>query len=990
MKRFADFVIRFRWSVLVVIVALTAFFTVAALDLEIKTDFLASLNEDDSLVQLYDYIGDNFGGNDVAMIALKTDEVFSPDVIAGLQSFTEEAEGLPEIESVLSLASIMDIRQTEDGVEVRDLIPAGESLSSEELTALREYTLSKPMYTGIFVSPDARVVTLLCRLKPDVERVELSGRLRELAFNTFGEDSDLYFAGLPFQIFYMDEMILDDLVLLIPLVAALVLIILALFYRHLAGIFLPLGGVLISLVWMLGLMALTKTPLSMLTGAMPVVLIAVGTAYAIHVVSRYYEERRNGFGRRELSRRALAGVGAPVLMAGLTTVIGFSSLAVTRIRIIYEFGLFAALGTLAATLIALTLVPALLAIIGDDLKKPAKPKAAKPKREPRLAKGTALLVTNHPRLIVVVMALVIVGGVITLPWLNREVNLIGYFEEDSTLRQGERMVEEYFGGSVPMQVYAQGEIRQPSVLRRLELIERFMRAEVGRSTQSIGGLLRELNYNLYGVRRIPQSLAEVNDLYYFIAGNDIASQMLGKNRWWSDTPASENGYDLETETVLLTNLGSADTPRMIASSRRIDELIEEHIATEEAAVTVAELSPEARSRLREYQSERLALSLALDANYRQISLEQDEIATVLEQLGVGGSPPLDGAFLAYYLEPELRDYVWSPVCDVELNTDIERERLLAALVSLWENTINPPTEEKIAEAARGDLSAALLLWDPEGPEYLATSVYKLSGRIGSRYQIDRGQDILLTEFGIDPVENREFVEDLRGLLYELTDRVAYVPMELARELTGNEPGEVYSLRVEQTGFPRIFGNLDRALIDDQLISIAVALGLVLLLLIINFRSLIGGLLTAIPILFTLIINFAFMVLVGIDLDFVTIMIAGLIIGIGVDYTIHFSVALRKGLRSGEDFLPALTETISTTGKAIIINATSVALGFLVLSFSQIIPLRTLGMQVAITMGVSSFAALVLLPAVFLLFKPKFLRAGDKTAQSAQPSTSLTD
>ncbi|MCD4733074.1 MMPL family transporter, partial [bacterium] len=952
MKHFADFVIRFRWPVLVVIVALTAFFAVAALDLEIKTDFLASLNEGDSLVQLYDYIGDNFGGNDVAMIALKTDEVFSPDVIAGLQGFTEEAEGLAEIESVLSLASIMDIRQTGDGVEVRDLIPAGESLSSEELTALREYTLSKPMYTGIFVSPDARVVTLLCRLKPDVERVELSGRLRELAFSTFGEEAELYFAGLPFQIFYMDEMILDDLVLLIPLVAALVLLILALFYRHLAGVFLPLGGVLISLVWILGLMALTKTPISMLTGAMPVVLIAVGTAYAIHVVSRYYEERRNGFGRRELSRRALAGVGTPVLMAGLTTVIGFSSLAVTRIRIIYEFGLFAALGTLAATLIALTLVPALLAIIGDDLKeKPHKNKATKPKREPRLAHGTALLVTNHPRLIVVVMALVVVGGLISLPWLNREVNLIGYFEEDSTLRRGEQMVEEYFGGSVPMQVYAQGEIRQPSVLRRLELIERFMRAEVGRSTQSIGGLLRELNYNLYGVRRIPQSLAEVNDLYYFIAGNDIANQMLGKNSWWSGTPASENDYDLETETVLLTNLGSADTPRMIASSRRIDELIEEHIATEEAAVTVAEMDSVALAKLREYQIERLALSFALDADYRQIPLEQDEIAAVLEQLGVDGSPPLDGAFLPYYLEPELRDYVWSPACDVELNTDIEREWLLAALVNLWADTTNPPGEEKIAEAARGGLSAALLLWDPEGPEYLATSVYKLSQRTGSRYQIDRGQDILLTELGIDPAENGEFVEDLRGLLYELTDRVAYVPVELARQLTGSEPGEVYSLRVEQTGFPRIFGNLDRALIDDQLISIAVALGLVLLLLIINFRSLVGGLLTAIPILFTLIINFAFMVLVGIDLDFVTIMIAGLIIGIGVDYTIHFSVALRKGLRSGEDFLPALTRTISTTGKAIIINATSVALGFLVLSFSQIIPLRTLGMQVAITMGV---------------------------------------
>jgi predicted RND superfamily exporter protein len=115
-----------------------------------------------------------------------------------------------------------------------------------------------------------------------------------------------------------------------------------------------------------------------------------------------------------------------------------------------------------------------------------------------------------------------------------------------------------------------------------------------------------------------------------------------------------------------------------------------------------------------------------------------------------------------------------------------------------------------------------------------------------------------------------------------------------------------------------------------------------------------------------------MALWGIPLDFVTMMIASLVIGIGVDYTIHFTESFRRELGRSESPVAALERVLATTGRAVIINAASVAAGFLVLLASEIIPLRQFGVLVAVTMAVSSLAALVILPAIYFTFKPKFI------------------
>ncbi len=112
---------------------------------------------------------------------------------------------------------------------------------------------------------------------------------------------------------------------------------------------------------------------------------------------------------------------------------------------------------------------------------------------------------------------------------------------------------------------------------------------------------------------------------------------------------------------------------------------------------------------------------------------------------------------------------------------------------------------------------------------------------------------------------------------------------------------------------------------------------------------------------------------GIRLDMVTAMVASLAVGIGVDYTIHFLAAYKRERALEEDGEAVTRKVYGTSGKAILVNAFSVGVGFLVLVFSNFTSLRYIGSLVALTMLTSSFAALALLPILLNMVKPKFIR-----------------
>ncbi|HIL88103.1 MAG TPA: hypothetical protein EYM25_05235 [Deltaproteobacteria bacterium] len=156
-------------------------------------------------------------------------------------------------------------------------------------------------------------------------------------------------------------------------------------------------------------------------------------------------------------------------------------------------------------------------------------------------------------------------------------------------------------------------------------------------------------------------------------------------------------------------------------------------------------------------------------------------------------------------------------------------------------------------------------------------------------------------------------------------------------------------------------------IKGQIRSLLLSAGVVLLLLFGVFRSIRLGLFGIVPLLFTVTLNFGLMGLLGLPLDIGTAVVSSIVIGIGVDFSIHYLASLRRQLRVGDSIPEAMRHTVLHTGKAITANALTVGIGFLALCFASFLPLVTMGILVCLTLIFSALATLVLVPALILTF-----------------------
>ena len=146
------------------------------------------------------------------------------------------------------------------------------------------------------------------------------------------------------------------------------------------------------------------------------------------------------------------------------------------------------------------------------------------------------------------------------------------------------------------------------------------------------------------------------------------------------------------------------------------------------------------------------------------------------------------------------------------------------------------------------------------------------------------------------------------------------------------------------------------------------------------RSLLGGLLVALPLAFAVAVNFGLMGLLGVRLDDATSAISAMAVGIGADYAIYLLFRLREELSRGVDLDEALHRALLTSGKAILFVATAIAVGYGLLGLTGFLFHLRLGALVAMAMLVSAGCTLVLLPAVVAVIRPRFLGSEQPVAE----------
>ena len=546
MKKFSQFVIRFRLIIIIICAFITGVTGFFLKDIKINPDIVTYLPANDSVVKRFNYIGDAYSASSMAIIIVEhPEDVFNPVTLRNLNELTNEFKSVEGVNFVTSMTNVLDIRKTEDGLEISRLMDEYNlPQTPEALAAVKKYTLSKKLYRGRLVSEDARYTVIVCRIAQDVDRNAVATRLREIV-ESKNYPEKFYFEGIPFQFLSIMDYIVRDLLLLTPLIVLLVAFTLFLSFRNFRGVLLPLLTVAMGVVWSMGLMSILGYQLTPISDAIPVVLFAVGSAYGIHVVNRFRIMVTDNSMLRVQSAMALESVGLAVLLAGVTTVAGFLSFVFgAYLNIISEFGIFSALGVLFILILSLTFTPALLSYFHVSTSKAGK-KQAGPGILDRWMNSMARLVVNHKKAVLISSLVLVMTMVAGIPFIRNKIDILNYFRPETSIRVTARIMNTEFGGSLPLQILVKGDIQDPSTLRKMKDIQHFLDSLPGvNNAQSVADYIEEMNDCMGEGKAIPDSRDKVSNLWFLIEGEEILKQLVNADK----TEAIIQAYVLNVDT----------------------------------------------------------------------------------------------------------------------------------------------------------------------------------------------------------------------------------------------------------------------------------------------------------------------------------------------------------------------------------------------------------------------------------------------------------
>ena len=727
-----------KWLIISLVLMGTLFFGNEIRSLKIDADILRSLPDEDPDARLLKKIGENFGGNNMGVIILETDNIYQTSVLEHIQLLTDTLANIDGITTVSSLTNIINIKGGDYGIEIGKLVDEYEMPESpKDFQILRNNILNNEMYKGSIVSEDETSTLIIFNLdnNSDVNAIAKNVIRKTEELNL---PEKLYYIGSPMLLTYISDLMRDDLTNLLPLAFLVIAFILFLSFRSISGVLLPLLIAIIAIVWSLGSMAFLDIKMSMISNNIPIILLAIGSAYTIHVINRINKVSQSK--ETDVIARALAFVLIPLILAALTTIIGFVSFIFgAYLNMIVDFGIFTALGTLFASLLSIFFVPAILEVVNYKRKKNIKQKEHSFLTNYFLKPINALLI-KRPKTILTIWMVLIAISIVGMSSIKRSVDIQEYFKKNNPTRLAENIMIEKFGGTKPIFVHFKGNMQSPKVLKTMIQTSEYMEKSPDVYTSmSIAKLIAEINLNITNKRGIPNKSDQIEQLWFLLEGNEVLNRFVNE--------------DL-TEGIIISKFKSPDN--------------------------------ESKKEFAKYMRAFIATNSSED-------------------------------------------------CEIEI-----------------------------------------------------------------------------------------------------------------------------------TGMPFVDITMDQSLINSQIGSILIAILFVIILVGIILRSWISGLYASIPIIATIMLLFGFMGLTGISLNIATVLVASVALGIGIDYSIHIISHFNESYKKSQDLYASIQESILISGNAIIINVISVSAGFLILVFSEMVPLQYFGLLIALSMVSSCLGALTLLPSILIL------------------------
>ncbi len=558
-----------RWWVLGACVALLAGSLFAASKARIDNSYEAYFDPADPAYTAYEQYRDDFGSDEVSYILYEAPGFehgpWDLEVMGKIVRLTEALEDeVPFVYEVTSLANAELTEGVADGIdihELRDDFPE----TQEELLALRERYLAKPMLVGGILSEDARWAAIIVEMDlsstDPLEEIRLDpeggdaldnlypqvtdAKIEEILARPEYADLRFYHSGdVPMNAAYnniigTESGTLDAIASLV--IAALLLF----FFRSFVAVIGPLAVVQTSILLTVAFVALLGWKLDMSFGMVPTLITALGVAHSVHILSEFRARFTELRDRREALVQTLYLVGAPCLLTSLTTAAGFLSMSFVPIKSIAHMAAYSAFGVIAAFFLSLTLLMALLSFGARTPKRPPSEAEALRAKGGRLMHDALLAIARfdvrHRVAILAGFGALFVFSAVGVTRLIVDSNWLDDFSYDVPLKAVTETIDEVMGG-VTNVIYlfdagAPDAVKEPAVLREMERIQTLADEQdwLVRKTYSIVDILKDLNQAFHegdpAWHRIPDSRELVAQylLLYEMSGGAEAEEYVSSD-----------------------------------------------------------------------------------------------------------------------------------------------------------------------------------------------------------------------------------------------------------------------------------------------------------------------------------------------------------------------------------------------------------------------------------------------------------------------------
>ncbi len=355
-------------TVIALMTLITVLFGLQFPSVTIDADPENMLDADQADRVFYNQTKDEFGIHDLIVVGIVDDtDVFRPESLDGIVRATSEILKIDGviIEDVISPSTTDNVKSSAGLLDIHPVLREIPRTPQDE-ARLRQDIADNPFLHEKIASADGTAIALYIPIEQKDMSYRIAGEIETILERELLPGQQHHLAGLPVSEDTFGYEMFIQMAIVAPLAFMVILAIVFLMFRQSAFLVPVAITAMFSVLWAMGALIGLGFTVHIMSSMIPVFLMPIAILDDIHILSEFFDRYRILGDKRRALIEAMRPLYKPMFYTSLTSAVGFASLALADIPPVRIFGLFVALGIVAAWLLALTIVPAVISLMDDE------------------------------------------------------------------------------------------------------------------------------------------------------------------------------------------------------------------------------------------------------------------------------------------------------------------------------------------------------------------------------------------------------------------------------------------------------------------------------------------------------------------------------------------------------------------------------------------------------------------------------------------------